>query len=112
GKLTRHIYELREIYRVKCERMLKAMERDMTKGVEWTRPNGGFFIWVTLPESVDAIEILPQCRAAGVDYIPGTAFFTDGRGRQNLRLSFSAVTPEEIDQGIARLAGVIRAAQA
>ncbi len=112
GKLTRHIFELREIYRVKCERMLKALERDMPKGVEWTRPNGGFFIWVTLPESVDAIEILPRCRATGVDYIPGTAFFTDGRGRRNLRLSFSAVTPEEIDQGIARLAGVIRAAQA
>lgn len=112
GKLKQHIRELRDIYRVKCDRMLRALERDMPKGVEWTRPNGGFFIWITLPDGVDTVEILPRCRAAGVDYIPGTAFFTDGRGRRNLRLSFSSVTPKEIDEGIGRLAGVIHAAEA
>lgn len=110
GKLERHILELREIYRQKSQHMLAALEREMPEGTTWTRPNGGFFIWVTLPEHVDAVEILPTCRELGVDYIPGTAFYSDGSGRRSLRLSFSAVSPEEIDQGIARLARVTREA--
>ena len=112
GKLEAHIVELREIYREKCERMLAALEREMPEGTSWTRPNGGFFIWLTLPEGVDAVELLPAAREAGVDYIPGTAFYSDGSGRGNLRLSYSGVTLEQIDEGIARLAKVTRAALA
>src|SRR5690606_7354742 len=112
GKLEAHIIELRQIYREKCERMLAALEREMPEGTSWTRPNGGFFIWLTLPEGVDAVELLPAAREAGVDYIPGTAFYSDGSGRGNLRLSYSGVTLEQIDEGIARLAKVTRAALA
>ncbi|MBX6341236.1 MAG: PLP-dependent aminotransferase family protein [Thermomicrobiaceae bacterium] len=111
GKLEPHIQQLREIYRAKCERMLAALEREMPEGTRWTRPNGGFFIWVTLPEGVDAVDILPEARAQGVDYIPGNQFYSDGSGRQSLRLSYSAVTPEQIDEGIARLGRIVRAAQ-
>lgn len=110
GRLAKHIEELRGIYAAKCRHMLAALEREMPAGVRWTRPKGGFFIWVTLPEGVDAVEIAETCRAQNVDYIPGTAFYSDGSGRRSLRLSYSAVSPEQIDIGIARLAAVVRAA--
>lgn len=110
GRLATHIDELRGIYSGKCRHMLAALQREMPAGVRWTEPKGGFFIWVTLPDGVDAVDIVGECREHNVDYIPGTAFYSDGSGRQSLRLSYSAVSPEEIDTGIARLAGVIRAA--
>lgn len=110
GKLEEHIKELRGIYQQKAEHMMAALEREMPEGTDWTRPRGGFFIWVTLPEGVDAVDLLPACREAGITYIPGTAFYSDGQGRRNLRLSYSALTPEQIDEGIARLARVVKAA--
>ncbi len=82
----------------------------MPPGVTWTNPSGGFFIWVTLPEGVDAVDIIASCRANNVDYIPGPAFYSDGSGRRSLRLSYSAVSAEQIDIGIARLAAVVRSA--
>lgn len=108
GKLAEHIQSLRSIYQSKCEHMLKALEREMPDGTTWTTPQGGFFLWVTLPDGVDAVDIVGECRKQLVDYIPGTSFFSDGKGRQSLRLSFSAVSEEEIDTGIARLAGVVK----
>jgi 2-aminoadipate transaminase len=108
GKLADHIADLRSIYRRKCEHMLKALEREMPDGTTWTTPQGGFFLWVTLPEGVDAVDIVGECRKQLVDYIPGTSFYSDGSGRRSLRLSYSAVSEEEIDTGIARLARVIK----
>lgn len=110
GKLAEHIQELRSIYQRKCEYMLRALNREMPEGTTWTTPQGGFFLWVTLPEGVDAVEIIGECRAQLVDYIPGPSFYSDGSGRQSLRLAFSAVSDEEIDAGIARLATVVKAA--
>jgi 2-aminoadipate transaminase len=92
--------------------MLAALDREMPAGTKWTRPNGGFFLWLTLPDSLTAPGILADARAAGVDFIPGPAFYGDGGGQQSLRLSYSAVSLDEIDEGIKRLAGVISAAQA
>ncbi len=112
GKLEEHIQELREVYSEKCSHMLSALDREMPEGVAWTRPHGGFFLWVTLPEGLEAADILPDCRAAGVDYIPGPAFYGDGGGERSLRLSYSAVSIPQIDEGIKRLAGVVRTAQA
>ncbi|HUG14216.1 MAG TPA: PLP-dependent aminotransferase family protein [Thermomicrobiales bacterium] len=109
GRHAEHITRLRGIYREKCEHMLAALEREMPEGVSWTRPNGGFFLWVTLPEGVDAVEIAGECRENLVDYIPGPSFYSDGSGRRSLRLSFSAVSEEQIDTGIARLAAVVKA---
>ncbi len=110
GKLQTHMEELREIYAKKCHHMLAALEREMPEGCSWTKPNGGFFCWVTLPEGCNAAEMLPQCVEAGVQYIPGTGFYSDGRGERNLRLSFSALNEDQIDTGIARLAAQTRAA--
>jgi 2-aminoadipate transaminase len=64
---------------------------------------------VTLPEGVDSVDIIDECRENLVDYIPGPAFYSDGSGRRSLRLSFSAVSAQQIDDGIARLAAVVRA---
>lgn len=111
GKLEEHIVELRAIYQQKCERMLAALDREMPEGVSWTHPNGGFFLWVTLPDSLDSIKLLQACRANGVEYIPGPAFFTDGvSGHQNFRLSYSALDLDEIDEGIRRLSVQIKEA--
>ena len=110
GQHRDHIAELCEIYAAKCGHMLKALAREMPEGVSWTSPNGGFFIWLTLPAGVDALELQPVAQQNLVDYIPGTSFYSDGSGRDALRLSFSAVSEEQIDTGIARLAHVIRGA--
>jgi 2-aminoadipate transaminase len=110
GRLEEHIQELRDIYKRKCEHMLAALEREMPAGVTWTRPKGGFFLWVTLPDGVDAAGIIGEARKNLVDYIAGPAFYSDGSGRRSLRLSYSAVSPEQIDVGIARLAAVVKSA--
>lgn len=109
GRHAEHIKRLRAIYQDKCAHMLAALQREMPEGTTWTQPKGGFFLWVTLPEGVDAVDIVDDCRANLVDYIPGPAFYSDGSGRRSLRLSFSAVSPEQIDVGIARLAAVVKA---
>jgi 2-aminoadipate transaminase len=111
GKLSHHIQKLRQTYRAKCEHMLMALEREMPLGMEWTQPKGGFFVWVTLPKGIDSDTLRSDCRAGGVDFYRGSAFYTNGDGRRNLRLSYSAVTLEEIDEGVARLASVIRSAR-
>jgi 2-aminoadipate transaminase len=77
----------------------------MPDGVEWTRPSGGFFTWVTLPHG-DAAQLARAAIERGVAYVAGEFFFPDGRGRRNARVSFSVVDEGEIDEGVARLAAV------
>jgi DNA-binding transcriptional MocR family regulator len=72
----------------------------MPEGTTWTEPDGGFFIWVTLPEAIDTVRMLPQVRERGVDYLPGPACFSDGSGRNQLRLSFSFAADDTIEPGI------------
>jgi 2-aminoadipate transaminase len=110
GKHAEHISELRGIYRTKCEQMLAALEREMPAGTTWTTPKGGFFIWVTLPEGVDAVDMIAAARENLIDYIPGPSFYSDGSGRNSLRLSFSNVSEDEINTGISRLAATVKAA--
>jgi len=107
GALDEQLVHSRALYRRRCERMLAAFERTMPAGVTWTRPHGGFFSWVTLPEGIDAAELARAAAAAGVAVVPGTPFFPDGRGGSNLRLSFSRVEDELIDEGIERLAALV-----
>jgi 2-aminoadipate transaminase len=110
GKHADHIAELQTIYAQKCAQMLAALEREMPEGTTWTTPKGGFFIWVTLPEGVDAVDMVGTARENLVDYIPGPSFYSDGSGRSSLRLSFSNVSEDEINTGIARLAATVKAA--
>jgi DNA-binding transcriptional MocR family regulator len=79
----------------------------MPEGTRWTIPAGGFYSWVTLPAGLDATSMLPRAVAALVAYVPGTGFYVDGQGRQNLRLSYCYPEPDRIREGVRRLAGVI-----
>jgi 2-aminoadipate transaminase len=82
----------------------------MPEGVNWTRPRGGFFTWLTLPPGLDAIDLGEQAMAEGVAFVPGVPFFPDGRGRNNLRLAFSRIEDKEISEGVRRLASLFRRA--
>jgi DNA-binding transcriptional MocR family regulator len=77
------------------------------EGLRWTNPDGGLFIWMWLPEGVDTEEMLPRAIAHKVAYVPGTSSYVDGSGQNTMRLSFSLCTPEQIDEGIRRLADVV-----
>jgi 2-aminoadipate transaminase len=104
-----HIAKIREIYRKKRDAMLEALEEYMPKHPEihWTHPQGGFFVWLTLPESVDTREMFPRAVERQVAYVVGRAFFVNGSGGNTMRLSFSGPPPELIHEGIKRLSGVI-----
>jgi 2-aminoadipate transaminase len=101
------IDEFRGVYRERRDAMLEALDEHLPD-LTWNVPNGGFYIWVGLPEQLDSKAMLPRAVTELVAYTPGTAFFADGGGRQNLRLSFSYPTPENIKIGIRRLATVIQ----
>jgi DNA-binding transcriptional MocR family regulator len=77
----------------------------------YTRPDGGFFTWVRLPDGIDAAAMLPRAVAARVAYVPGTAFHADGRGGDHVRLSFCFPTPERLVEGVRRLTAVVEAEQ-
>lgn len=97
-------------YRRRRDWMLAALAEHMPAGVSWTEPQGGLFIWVRLPEGCDAARLLTRSLdETGVAFVPGGAFFFDGRSRNTLRLSYSLAGKEEIDAGIALLAGLVRA---
>lgn len=99
----------RPVYRARRDAMLQALRAEMPDGVTWSEPEGGFFIWVTLPERVDAGALLRRAvDEAKVAFVPGAAFFPGGTGANTLRLSFSLSDPERTGQGIARLAGLVR----
>ncbi len=106
--LTDHIAGLREIYKRRRDIMLAALEKSMPEGTTWTKPEGGFFIWVTLPEGIDTVETVPMARERGVDYLPGQACFADHGGRNTYRLSFSFATDEQIPEGIEILGDIFK----
>ena len=109
--MDEHLKILRERYRSKCEAMLAALEKYMPaeEGIHWTRPDGGLFLWVTLPETIDAKEVFPRAVEEKVAYVIGEAFCVDGGGKNTMRLSFSVNTEEEIEEGIKRLSRVVEA---
>ncbi|MEU5404361.1 PLP-dependent aminotransferase family protein [Streptomyces sp. NPDC005963] len=98
---------LREGYRERRDAMLCALERYLP-GCTWTVPDGGFYVWVTVPEGVNTRALLPRAVAAGVAYASGTGFRTDGSGTRHLRLSYCYPTPERIREGVRRLASVLK----
>ena len=97
----------REVYRERRDALMDALEQLMPEGTTWTKPAGGFYSWVTLPEGLDSKAMLPRAIAALVAYVPGTGFYVDGQGRDSLRLSYCYPEPERIREGVRRLAGVI-----
>jgi 2-aminoadipate transaminase len=107
GWIEEQLAASRALYRRKCERMLAALERSVPPSVRWTRARGGFFSWLTLPDGADAEELARAAVERGVAVVPGTPFFPDGRGRGNVRLSFSLVDEAAIDEGIERLGALL-----
>jgi DNA-binding transcriptional MocR family regulator len=97
----------REVYRERRDALLESLQALMPAGTTWTIPAGGFYSWLTLPEGLDATSMLPRAVAALVAYVPGTGFYVDGQGRQNLRLSYCYPEPDRIREGVRRLAGVV-----
>jgi DNA-binding transcriptional MocR family regulator len=97
----------RDMYRQRRDAMLEGLADHMLEGTTWTNPNGGFFVWVTLPEGLDSQAMLPRAVTARVAYTPGTAFYADGLGSRNMRLSFCFPTPERIYEGTRRLGEVL-----
>ena len=89
---------------------MAALERSMPAGVRWTRPEGGFLTWLTLPSGIDTSVLAEQALELGVAFVPGAPFAVDGSGRDSLRLSFSRVTDEETAEGIARLGALVGSA--
>ncbi len=107
GAMDEQLVRSRALYRRRCERLLGAFETFMPETVSWTSPQGGFFSWVTLPEGFDAVEFVRSAAAAGVAVVPGGPFYPDGRGAANLRISFSRVEDELIEDGVERMARIV-----
>lgn len=107
GFLAEHIPEIRALYAERCHAMLAALAQYMPQGVQWNRPEGGMFIWVTLPESLDSIELLTEAIRERVAFVPGAPFYATAPQSHTLRLSFVTVEPVRIDEGIRRLGRLI-----
>jgi DNA-binding transcriptional MocR family regulator len=101
--------ELRDVYRERRDAMLEALAEHFPpeSGVSWTHPSGGFYVWVKLPDPLDAKAMLAKAISARVAYVPGGSFFADDQGGSNLRLSYCFPPPERIREGVRRLAGVV-----
>ncbi|MEZ2391457.1 PLP-dependent aminotransferase family protein [bacterium RCC_150] len=100
----------RALYAERCRALLDALEEHMPAGLSWTKPDGGFFVWVTLPEGVNTYPLLKKAIDAGVVFIPGAAFKHSDEPSNKLRLAFSAVSPDAIVEGVRRLAPVLQEA--
>ncbi|WP_261576014.1 PLP-dependent aminotransferase family protein [Frankia gtarii] len=98
----------REMYRERRDAMLDTLTESMPAGATWTRPDGGFFVWLTLPDGMDTRAMLPRAIAARVAYVPGAGFYADGSGRNSMRLSFCYPPPDRIRDGVGRLGRVVR----
>ena len=107
GFLDQHIPTIRQLYGNQCQCMLDAMKEHFPAGVSWTEPEGGMFIWVTLPQQIDAMKLLEQSLAAKVAFVPGAPFYANDPASNTLRLSFVTVPPERINEGIAILGKLI-----
>lgn len=105
-----HLRVLRGSYRCKRDAMVAALERYMPaeEGIHWTRPEGGLFLWVRLPEEIDTEEMFARVLEHKVAYVIGNAFYVDGGGKNTMRLSYSVNTEAEIEEGIKRLSEVVR----
>ncbi len=110
GVVTEHVAKLCSVYGHRRDVMLDALARHLPAGCTWTKPDGGLFLWVTLPESIDTLELLKAAAREKVAFVPGAPFWVDSPVKNTMRLNFSNATEARIEEGIARLGAVIRAA--
>jgi 2-aminoadipate transaminase len=111
GSFEPNLERVNGLLRERRDAMLEALQRDMPEDASWTRPEGGYFVWLDLPSGPPAAELLVQAEEAGLTFVRGTDFFPAGQGgERSLRLAFSFVSPDEIAEGISVLGGLVRAA--
>lgn len=111
GFLDRHVPTIRARYRLQRDAMMAALQEHMAgMDVSWTQPMGGMFVWLSLPQDLDAQDLLPRAVEAGMAFVPGAPFHAQAPKRNVLRLSFVTQTPEQIERGVAMLARVLRQA--
>jgi len=96
------------LYKVRRDAMLESLETHFPTSATWTKPGGGFYVWVNLPPEIDTKAMMPKAIVAKVAYVPGTAFYADGFGTWAMRLSYCHPTPERIREGIKALGGVVK----
>ena len=97
-----------DLYKSRRDAMLESLDEYFPAAAKWTKPGGGFYVWVTLPPEIDTTALMPKAIVAKVAYVPGTAFYADGFGSWSLRLSYCYPTPERIRDGVKALGGVIK----
>ena len=103
-----HIENIKKFYAPYLNKMLDELQKNMPATVKWTKPEGGIFLWLTLPENVNADELFKEAAKNKVSFIPGSKFYPPGQERYNtLRLNFSFATPQQIEDGIKRLAELL-----
>ncbi|MBN2281773.1 MAG: PLP-dependent aminotransferase family protein [Candidatus Marinimicrobia bacterium] len=108
GMMKETIEKAKKCYKPKKDAMLKSLEKFMPPGVRWSKPEGGMFLWVELPESIDTKEIFMTAIEHDVAYVIGAPFYHDGRGKNTMRLSYSFPSLEQIREGIERLAKMVK----
>jgi len=110
GLLEPHLKKITEAHGARRDCMIQTLEEELSGIARWSKPDGGVFVWVSLPEQLDTTEMFQEAIEKRVAYIPGGVFSVDGSARNTIRLNFSNVKPEAIQEGVSRLAEVIRAA--
>lgn len=108
GFLDNHVKHINDVYRERRDVMLDALEEHMPEGVKWTHPQGGLFLWATLPEYMNADEMFAEAVSKKVAFVPGGSFHANGGGKNTMRLNFSYEKPDKINEGISRLALVLK----
>ncbi len=103
-----NLHRIREVYRKRRDTMLETMGRAFPEGVKFTYPQGGLFTWVELPDHIKAVDLLMKCLEQDVAFVPGDSFFPNGGSYNTLRLNYSNMPEERIEEGINRMAGVIK----
>jgi len=97
-----------DLYKARRDAMLESLEQHFPAEATWTKPGGGFYVWVNLPAEIDTKALVPKAIVAKVAYVPGSAFYADGLGSWSMRLSYCHPTPERIREGVKALGGVIK----
>jgi len=101
GRWREYVESLIDLYRGRRDVMLEALERYFPPQAEWTRPEGGLFIWATLPDYIDTGDLLAKALRENVAFVPGQSAYVDGRGASSMRLNFSGSNEEQIREGSA-----------
>ena len=107
GGWREYVESLIDLYRSRRDAMLESLERHFPAEASWTKPEGGLFVWATLPDYIDTSDLLARALRDNVAFVPGAAAFVDGRGRNSMRLNFSGSNEDEIREGIRRIGRVV-----